>query len=331
MKGTRKTDAETITFEQLHLLHADRTNRLQWDCPFVLPFWLESWFARFGRENTRNLVALYEDGKILGIAPLMVRDGEARFIGSESVCDFQDMIIVENEEEKFYPALFDYLENEGVTSLTLGALKTKSKSLIYIQKIALSRGLPVTRKTAGNLYVITLPDNWDGYLSSLAGKQRHEIRRKIRRLDDFGSYEFLVVSGEVAARNNFEEFLKMFAESSEDKNTFLDEYNKSFFISLAEGLADNNMLQLGVLKIDGTSAGMVFCFTLGKETFLYNNGYKKKFSATSAGILSKVLSIKFNVGKGVEKYNLLKGDEKYKKHLGGVAVPLTRLRISFEH
>ncbi len=47
----------------------------------------------------------------------------------------------------------------------------------------------------------------------------------------------------------------------------------------------------------------------------------------SVGVLSKVLCIKDSIERGKKKFDFLKGDERYKYHLGGQEVRLYRCRI----
>jgi CelD/BcsL family acetyltransferase involved in cellulose biosynthesis len=48
------------------------------------------------------------------------------------------------------------------------------------------------------------------------------------------------------------------------------------------------------------------------------------------GFLSKVFAIKDSIQKGRKRFNFLKGDEKYKRQLGGRPVQLYRHRIELK-
>jgi CelD/BcsL family acetyltransferase involved in cellulose biosynthesis len=47
----------------------------------------------------------------------------------------------------------------------------------------------------------------------------------------------------------------------------------------------------------------------------------------SVGILCKILSIQDAISRGLAKYDFLKGNETYKRQLGGRAVPVYHCRI----
>ena len=51
------------------------------------------------------------------------------------------------------------------------------------------------------------------------------------------------------------------------------------------------------------------------------------FAALNVGLLSKVLSIRDAIQSGLRTYDFLKGDEAYKRRLGGRPLPLYRCRV----
>jgi len=104
----------------------------------------------------------------------------------------------------------------------------------------------------------------------------------------------------------------------------------SFFRLLAQRMAQQGFLKLSFLDIDQVPAAGVMCFDYGNTLFLYNNGYNPQFGSLSPGFLSKVYSIKDSIEKGKLRYDLLKGEEGYKKRLGSSPVPLYHLKIDFD-
>ena len=87
---------------------------------------------------------------------------------------------------------------------------------------------------------------------------------------------------------------------------------------------------MSFLDIDGVPAAGVMCFDYKHTIFLYNNGYDPRFGHLSVGLLSKVYSIKDSIEQKRLRYDLLKGNEVYKKRLGSTPVPLYRLKIDLD-
>ena len=67
---------------------------------------------------------------------------------------------------------------------------------------------------------LDLPATWEEYLAILTSKQRHEVRRKLRRLAEAGEVNYRVVNDNTAVPEAMDTFLKMFTESRTDKAAF---------------------------------------------------------------------------------------------------------------
>jgi CelD/BcsL family acetyltransferase involved in cellulose biosynthesis len=164
----------------------------------------------------------------------------------------------------------------------------------------------------------------------LESKQRHEIRRKIRRLNEAGLVRFRVVQRPEEISEHMDIFFSLFTASRPDKSEFLTDAMLSFFLLLARRMAEHGFFKMSFLDIDGVPAAGVMCFDYNHTIFLYNNGYDPRFGRLSVGLLSKVYSIKDSIEQKRPRYDLLKGNEVYKKRLGSTPVPLHRLTIDLD-
>jgi CelD/BcsL family acetyltransferase involved in cellulose biosynthesis len=156
----------------------------------------------------------------------------------------------------------------------------------------------------------------------LSGKQLHEIRRKLRRLERTAPFAFRMA----AATCGMDQFVKLFRRNRTDKARFMDTAMEGYFRSLAERLPET---RLGFLDIDGVPAAAVMCVDHRRTRYLYNSGFDAALNHLSVGILCKVLSIRDAVARGLKTYDFLKGEETYKRQLGGRPVALHRCRIDF--
>jgi CelD/BcsL family acetyltransferase involved in cellulose biosynthesis len=194
--------------------------------------------------------------------------------------------------------------------------------------IARDRGYKVDTTQEDVNVEMDLPPGWDAYLESLSSKQRHEVRRKIRRLNEAGNIQYRSVTDSAAIPAAMDTFFKMFVESRRDKADFLTEKRKEFFDLLMKNLAEEKLLKLGILELDGKPVAQIICFDYGDCLYLYNSGYAPEYVSLSAGLISKVLAIKDSIEQGKKKFDFLKGPETYKYHLGGKEVPLYRCLIT---
>jgi CelD/BcsL family acetyltransferase involved in cellulose biosynthesis len=301
---------------------------LKWGSIFVLPAWLKVWWEAFGGESELYLRTLWQGEKIIGFAPLRVDKETASFIGSADVCDYLDFVITPGRERDFFKVLLDDLREKGIKKLDLRPLRHDSTVLAQLVSIAQNRGYEVTCLPEDVSLELDLPTTWDEYLAILNTKQRHEVRRKLRRLWAAGNVEHHCIQVSREVEDYLDIFLKLFALSKDEKASFMNPKMESFFRSLAKAMAEIGLLRLGVLQLGKVPAAMTMSFDYDGSHYLYNSAYDPQFSYLSVGLLCKVLCLKESIEKGRKKWNFLKGGEPYKYQLGGQEVPLYSCQIT---
>ena len=300
---------------------------LRWDCLFVLPEWLKVWWNEFGTPFDSYLCAVRQGEDVIGIAPLLVEGKKAMLMGDTDVCDYLDFIVAPGKEAEFFRVLLEHLGREGITHLDLKLLHPESMVLTKLRHIAQKQGCDVSCNVLDISSELELPATWDEYLLMLTGKQRHEIRRKIRRLHKEARIKYRIVESVEEVRDEIDTFFALFKSSAEIKADFLTDRMVSYFRSLAEAMAEAKMLKLCFLDLDNTTAAAAMCFDYNSTIYLYNSGYEPRLGSLSVGLLCKVFSIQDSIQNGRQKYDFLKGAESYKHRLGGREVPLYRCQI----
>jgi len=318
------------SFDSLTSYWLDSRDSSIWDCIFVLPPWLQVWWHDFGSDAELYLGAFRKGGTIAGVAPLLLRGTEASFIGSADLCDYLDFVIVPGKEVDFFNILLDDLQGRGIRRLNLSPLRPNSSVLTYLVGIARNRNYDVFRKVEDVSLELDLPPTWQGYLSTLTQKQRHEVNRKLRRLGEVGEVSYRVVEDSNSLLDSMDLFLRLFRESREDKAIFLTSRIESFFRSLVKATARSGLLRFGILELNASPVAVVMYFDYNNSVFLYNNGYASEYSSLSVGLISKVLCLKDSVERGRGKFDFLKGAEEYKYRLGGKEITLYGCEISFK-
>jgi len=322
--------AYTVTvesFERLASFWLNPGSLLEWDCFFILPAWLKVWWDFFGNGFTPFLCSIRQEEALIGVAPMMLRGNRASFMGSADVCDYFDFVVVPGREREFFRELVEYLRERGITHLDLGAVREDSTVLTVLKPMAKELGCNVSCRQEDVSLEVDLPSTWEEFLLSLTGKERHEVRRKLRRLKDAARFEFRVLEETQDIRGAMDAFLALFQSSRPEKGAFMTASMAAFFRTIAEMLAERKMVKLAFLDIDGTPAAAALCFDYRSTVYLYNSGYDPSFRPLSAGLLCKVYSIRESIEKGREKYDFLKGAETYKYRLGGKVVPLFRCLV----
>jgi CelD/BcsL family acetyltransferase involved in cellulose biosynthesis len=305
----------------------DPRYRLDWKCFFVLPNWLKVWWTIFGAEVNQYIRSVKRGHDILGIAPLVVKGQTASLMGSPDVCDYLDFIITPGGGSKFFGILLEHLSKQNITNLNLTSLRPESTVLTDLVEVARGHGCDVSLDQEDVAPELYLPATWDEYLLILNSKQRHEVRRKFRRLHEAASTNYRVIEDIKGVRDVMDTFFDLFGRAREDKAVFMTPKMTSFFYSMAEAMAEVNMLRLYIMELNGRPAAGAMCFDYNSKIYLYNSGYDDRFSHLGVGMLCKVISIKDSIQRGKKKYDFLKGAEAYKHRLGGKEVPLYRCKI----
>ncbi len=316
--------------DHLDLYWHNNTLGLNWPAVFVLPPWLNSWWQVFGGNEEIYLRAVYQDANIIGIAPLRKKGNTVFFIGDIDVCDYVDFIVTPDRELEFFSTFMDDIEKNGIRQLDLKYVRPDSTVMQGLVPYVIEHGYQCVTTSEDVNVEMDLPSSWDEYLALLSSKQRHEVKRKLRRLGEAGNVEYHINEDEVSVSGIMGIFFRMFVESRQDKATFLTEQRESFFRLLASNLTKAGLLRFGILNLDGKPVAQILYFDYNDCVYLYNSGYDPEYVSLSAGLLSKVLAIKDSIEKGKRKFDFLKGPEIYKYHLGGREVPLYRCLITLE-
>ena len=319
-----------VTLPELVTLWSEHADSWQWYNPFITPPWLKSWWHHFAGKNESLLLQVSKAKRPLGVAPLMLENGIARFIGSIDICDTGDFIAAPGAEDYFSLETLRFLAAEGIHRLTLE--QVRPDSLVYRNFIpaAQREGWRVSVNPQAVSVQMDLPASWEEYLQRLAGKQRHEVRRKLRRADDAGTLRLSVIRQAPETAEAMDLFVHLFRQSRGDKMEFMTDVREGFFRTLAAELSQFGMLFLLSLTINDKPAASVFCIEIGKTTYLYNNGFEPGFRPLSLGMVSKIATIRSSIEAGQKVYDFLGGTERYKYQLGGKEIPLMKCIIECE-
>lgn len=294
---------------------------------FFSPGWHRTWWQHFGVGRELLLLSVHRGGELVGIAPLMREGDTISLVGSDDVCDYMDFIARPGEEKAFLTAVLDHLEPLGWRQVELHSLLPHSVALGHLVPLARERGHHVETAQEDVSPQLMLPTHWDDYLEGLTRKDRHEMRRKMRRLSQEG-YRFSMVEGGEGLHRDMEDFFSLFARGRDEKRGFMTDQMRGFFRDMASATAEEGYLRLAFLEVAGERVAAALCFDCRDHLHLYNSGYDPAHSALSVGLLCKALCIREGILQGKRRFDFLRGAESYKYHMGGEDVPLYRCLVS---
>jgi CelD/BcsL family acetyltransferase involved in cellulose biosynthesis len=296
--------------------------------------WQTAWARAFLAKRPLHLLGVSDDaGTLAGLLPLYEESaGLRRFVGGVDVSDYLDLIAPAGREEEVWQALLQHRAGEA-TVWDLRAIRAASPSLDILPRLCPAAGIRAQIEREDRCPVLELPASWDAYLKRLLGKDRHELRRKIRKLErelPGTSVRFHASpegwDGALAA------FLKLHRLSKAGKARFMDERMEGFFVDATHALAARGWARLWFLDWDGAAVASFLCLeTLGKagsSVGLYNSGFDPFHAKLAPGIVLLAHVIRDAIGRGVAVFDFLRGEEPYKYAFGPTAQDLFRVRVA---
>ncbi|MGD9891492.1 MAG: GNAT family N-acetyltransferase [Dehalococcoidia bacterium] len=316
-------DCPTLTVASEPFAHLEQdwtalAGRLPRPLPFHRPAWHRIWWSHFGDGREPLYLAVREDGALAAVVPLM-RDGDTLAVaGDPRICDYTDIPIASAASPSLLTVVLDALEPMPWQTLHLWGLPEDAPALAITRDWAASRGHDVEIDFEAVCPRIAPLADWDGYLASLSKKDRHELKRKMRRFQESGSdvrIRILTTPAEVDAA--LEPFFHLHRVSRHDKAEFMTPAMEAFFRDMAVDLAGDDLVRLYLIEVDEQPAAALLAFRSGDELLLYNSGYDPAFAQASVGIVSKAMALQSAIADGVRTFDFLRGAEPYKYDLGG--------------
>ena len=285
---------------------------------FLSPDWQRLWWDSLADDEEMLLSACLDDNDLIGVLPLKRKEGQLSFIGSANVCDYMDFVVAHGREREVYEAIGEHVLGLEWNALELNGVDGQSPTITHLVEFLRSRGVEVTLRPEEVCPTVKLPGTWDEYLSGLNKKDRHELRRKLRRLYSAGDVRYHVAAQCDGFPNDLEVFLGLLENSRADKAAFMTPKMRGFFKNSLTGLAKSGSVRLSFLEVDGERVSSTVCFDYDNRYFLYNSGFNTEYSHLSVGLLLKALCLKAAIEAGKTEFNFLRGSEPYKYHLGAV-------------
>lgn len=310
---TPLTSFDQIRSQWQELLGHSSVNNL-----YVTPVWQELWWNAF--QDGRSLAGFYftgDDGEITAIASLSRAEDHYSLVGNSDTFDYNDFIVAAGYEDFFYPALLDTISANGATRLDLFSISEESPTLAILPDLARSKGYAVNVAQEDVAPRIRLPATWDEYLAGLSKKDRHELRRKLRRLDAQGNWRWDCVSDPAEATARMDTFVDLMRRSDPAKAEFLTAEREAFFRRMVQATAAEGILRLFFMEMDDLPVAASLCFDYDGVRMLYNSGHDPEYRYYSVGLLLHSLCLRDALENGYRYFDFLRGNEPYKYRLGG--------------
>ncbi len=278
--------------------------------PFVRREFLRTWWEHFGEGQEAYIL---EDDA--GLVPLRWTTDTIAFVGDPGLTDYHSPLGIGTADilAGFLAATdapprihFDSLPAEALAPMLAGL------------RLAGYGGEPEVHQSAA---IVTLPRDYDAWLDGLRRKERHEIRRKVRRFEETVGPAHLVRR---AGPEAVSEFAALHRMAPGGKGTFMTDEMETFFRRLERDAgAVVDMLYRNVRPV-----AAAFGFEEAGTYYLYNSAYDPTHRELSPGIVLVNALVRTAIRSGRTRFDFLKGDEMYKTRLGARPRALFKIRAS---
>jgi CelD/BcsL family acetyltransferase involved in cellulose biosynthesis len=304
-------------------LHA----RIPGATPFTHPAWHQVWLRHFGDACSPTFLSFRLGDELVGAAALDPAGDIARQLGDHNVCDYAGVLALPGHEDAVALGLLEWLMEDLTPILELWGVAGDSALRSAFQAAAPRFGWSYREAQEAVCPGVDLPGDFDSFVASLPKHDRHELRRKLRNFEAAGivTYEEAVAADEIVPQ--VDGLLEMMRDSRDAKAEFLTPAMEAFFRDLGGIFGALGMARLATLKLDGTPVARTFSFENATTEFLYNCGFNPEFAHLAVGLASKAYAIRSAISQGKVRFDFLRGDEEYKRRLGGVPLQVYTLTL----
>lgn len=298
--------------------------------PFLRHEYLSAWCqTRGGGEWPQIdlvLVTARQGGRLVGIAPLFhVPNHQGRPallpLGAIEISDYLDVVARPADRPAFLSELLPFLAQAPIPAwqaLDFYNLLECSSTLPALEAAARENGWAYRAERLQHSPYIPLPGNWDTYLKGIDKKQRHEIRRKMRRLEENGlPVRWYVVDDSLSLESELEAFIGLMAQDA-DKARFLTAAMRDHMRLTARCAYERGCLNLAFLEIGGVKAAGYLSFDYLNRIWVYNSGIDFRFVDLSPGWVLLGYLLRWANEQHFSEFDFMRGDEIYKYRFGAV-------------
>jgi CelD/BcsL family acetyltransferase involved in cellulose biosynthesis len=178
--------------------------------------------------------------------------------------------------------------------------------------------------------VATLPAGTDmeGYLSTLGKKERHEVRRKVRRAQAVGEIR---LEDSTDPLRDLDVFIELHQKRWGEDGLFRPgpggDQSRVFFRRLFELFGPDGPLRLTFLTVGGRCIASGIHFETPDAILYYNAGVDPDARDLSPGVLMVHAYVARALAKGIRRLDFLRGDEPYKYDWGALDEPIQRILV----
>jgi CelD/BcsL family acetyltransferase involved in cellulose biosynthesis len=270
--------------------------------PFLRPGWVCAWAGAFARGPVR-VAALRRDGQLVGVLPLMLRQGAVRSPTNWHTPVFGPVV----EDYDAAARLCDWLMGLGARSVSLDFVDSGSAATRAFEEAArAARYRPASRMRLHSPYVEL--SGKDGVEQMLSAKRRSNLRRQSRRLGMLGPLSLDVDDGREDLDRRLTEAFAV------DRSGWKGERGSAivsrpdttkFYRDVAAWAAERGWLRILLLRCGGRAIACDIGIDADGSHYLLKTGYAAEYRNYAPGVVLRRDAVARAAAAGLATYEFL--------------------------
>ncbi len=279
--------------------------------PFCDHEWFSCWWDAFGSKSAMSVCAVWRRGDLVAALPL-VRDG-TRLV---AMANFHTPVFhpPARDVEALRAALDAVLERRP-SELTLPAIPVGDGSTGVFAEISRRHSRISLVERMHSSPIVELPDDFDSYERMLPSSLR-TLKRRRRKLHREHSAEFQLDESSRDLDADLDRGFQVEASGWKARTgtaILASPATACFYRGVAHAYRARGELRLAWLLIDGRPAAFAMCLARHRRLYLIKTGFDESFGKFTPGLVLQLSLIERCFELGLEAYDLLGGDEAWKR------------------
>jgi len=308
----------SITYEVLDQLSEIEAIAGEWDSlldrsPCNRAFSCSQWFmvsCSLARSLTPHVLIARREGVIAGVLPMVLHNDAGIVTFANELSDYNDIVALENDETVAAGLLkYAISHKDGYKRVVLSRVRSDSNCLRGVQALANNFDHQLT----GTTQYVQLPATFEEYLDTRSKNFRKSLRRTQRNADHWNLTIRELEPQSFPPADVAELFLSLNLDRWGAESYYHLAFPRSFVLELLPRLFAEGRMRVFALTQADKLLGLDVCM-IGKNSLCtWNGGFLAGSERWSPGNLLIAAGIKRAFDLKLAEYDLLRGDEPYKK------------------
>ncbi len=295
--------------------------------PFMRPGWLRAWAAAFGRTDAMRLVTVERAGELVAVLPVLAGPFGVRSTTNQETALYRPV----TADPEAAAELAERLLAARPRVIDLAAVGVDDPDVVALRVAAQRAGAGVIAAVMRRSPYIDVSGDPAAFQRGLSKNRRHGLKRLRNRMADAGTVEFDVRDGRSDLAALLDEGLRL--EAREWKLAAGSAVRSSpaavaFYTAATRWAADEGLLRLVFLRLDGTAIGFGLCLRYGSTLSFLKLGMDDAHAKLGPGVVLTQHLIDYAFADPeLRELDLLGDNESYKADLASGTREQVRLLL----